>query len=253
MEEKDIIETADEETENSGLEETEEELAAGEEDDSEIDAEADETDDEEDFFEDEEPEEESEEETTEAESQPTEKADDSLKEAVGQLLTSLGAKNVTDPVKALKQLTAETMGISLQELERRESIAKAAQEKWDEQAKRDIDAIHEAFPETAKYKSLRDLPNKAKFAQLMDNKKTKLTAVEAFAASHPDIVVAHKKLGGRGKALEGTKAHITSSVPKGAKDTSVNISKKEMQSLRETFGNELSDSEIKALYRKVTK
>ena len=184
-----------------------------------------------------------------AETVKEESEEDPVKAAALELLSSIGAKDVEDPVKALKYLSAMAQGITPEEYEKRQ----AAKAKWDEQAKLDIDAIHEAFPETKIYKTLHDLPNKQKFGQLMDNKKTKLTAVEAFAASHPDIVLAHKNLGGRGKsALADTKAHIQSSVPKGAKDNGISISKKELAEYRDMFPD-LSDKEIERLYKNAMK
>ena len=80
-----------------------------------------------------------------------------------------------------------------------------------------------------------------------------VSAVGAFAASHPDIVNAHGKYAGRKSDLAGTKAHINSSVPKGAKDTSTYISKAQMASYKEMFGDELSDEEIRALHKRVSK
>ncbi len=210
------------------------------------------------LYEDEESDETSEDEIPEEEEvQPDAQSEEAeLLEAAKQMLKSLGAENVDDPKEvriAIRRLTAEAMGISYEEFERRETAAKAAQERWEAQAKRDIEAIHEAFPEARKYKSLMELPNKGKFAKLMDNPDTKLTAVEAFAASHPDIVSAHTKLGGRGKSsLADTKTHIKSSVPKSAKDTGVNLSKRELENYREMFP-ELSDKEIRALYKNANK
>lgn len=176
-----------------------------------------------------------------------------IEDAARALLLSLGAKPGDDPVKSLEKLTAEAMGISYAEYERRKATEKEEIAKWEDQAKRDIAAIHEAFPETKKYKSLKDLPNKMKFAKLMDDPDKNLTAVEAFAASHSDIVVAHGKLGGKVKSnLADTKKHITSNVPKGAKDNGVNISRRELESYREMFP-ELSDKEINRLYKNAMK
>ena len=176
-----------------------------------------------------------------------------LEEAARELLKSAGVENVSDPVAELRKLTAEALGISEEEYNRRLAASRAEQAAWDAQTQRDIDAIHEAYPETKKYKSLRDLPNVRQFARLMDDPELKLDAVGAFAASHPDIVKAHGKYAGKKSTLAGTKSHINSSVPKGAKDTSTNLSKSEMARLRETFGDELSDREIKELYKKVSK
>lgn len=181
---------------------------------------------------------------TSANDAPKNKNEEKLREAVKNLLDSLGIKNEEDPIAELEKLTAETLGISAEEYQRR----LASNASFEEQMQRDIKAIHEAFPVTKKYKSLKELPNKEKFAQLMDSKDAKLTAVEAFAASHPDIVKAHNRSPGKKSDLNGTKDHIKSNVPKGAKDTSTYIPKNEMSEYREMFPN-LSDSEIKKLYK----
>lgn len=188
---------------------------------------------------------EEEESAEEPEEKPTASNEDGeLKEAIKALLKAAGVKNAEDLVGETRRLTAETLGISPEEYARQ--IEDRA--KFEAQMQRDIEAIHEAFPATKKYKSLKELPNKEKFAALMDDKTKNLTAVEAFAASHTDIVKAHSKAPGRNSDLKGTKDHIKSNVPKGAKDTSTYISKGEMEAYREMFPG-LSDKEIKKLYK----
>lgn len=186
------------------------------------------------------------------ENAPENNEDNELAEAARELLKSLGLDKAENPAQELKKLTAEALGISTEEYDRREKAVKEAQAAWDAQAQRDIEAIHEAFPETKKYKSLMDLPNKEKFAELMDDKTKKLSAVEAFAASHLDIVKAHNRAPGKNSNLNGTKDHIKSNVPKGAKDTSTFISKSEMETYREMFPD-LSDQQIKQLYKSTNK
>ena len=186
------------------------------------------------------------------ENAPENNEDNELAEAARELLKSLGLDKAENPAQELKKLTAEALGISPEEYDRREKAVKEAQAAWYAQAQRDIEAIHEAFPETKKYKSLKDLPNKEKFAELMDDKTKKLSAVEAFAASHLDIVKAHNRAPGKNSNLSGTKDHIKSNVPKGAKDTSTFISKSEMETYREMFPD-LSDQQIKKLYKSTNK
>lgn len=175
-----------------------------------------------------------------------------IEKAVRELFRACKIDNVDNVPEALRRLTAEALGISPEEYDRRIKEEKAREESWNAQMQRDIDEIHAAFPSTRKYKSLKELPNKELFASLMDDKSKKLSAVAAFAASHPDIVKAHSKAPGRGSDLRGTKDHIKSSVPKGAKDTSTYISKGEMAAYREMFPG-LSDKEIKKLYKTANK
>ena len=175
-------------------------------------------------------------------------SDSRLEEAVKDFLASFGLKDIKDLPEEIKKLTAESMGITVEEYERRVETRKAQAASWEAQMKRDIDDIHEAFPVTKKYKTLKELPNKELFAQLMDDKKKNLSAVAAFAASHPDIVKAHSNAPARNSDLKGTKDHIKSNVPKGAKDTSTYISKGDMETYREMFPG-LSDKEIKRLFK----
>ena len=169
---------------------------------------------------------------------------DALSNEVKETLKKLGYNGEGDPMEMLKRVQAEADGVSSAEYEKKQAFEK--------QAALDIEAIHKAFPETAKYKHLRELPNVRKFAGLMDNKETKLTAVEAFAASHPEIVAAHVAGANRAKNLAGTKSHLSSSVPKGAKDVSVNMTRKELDEYRDMFP-ELSDKQIKELYKSANK
>jgi hypothetical protein len=169
---------------------------------------------------------------------------DALSNEVKETLKKLGYKGEGDPMEALKRAQAEASGMSSADYDRKQAFEK--------QAALDIEAIHKAFPETAKFKHLRELPHVGKFARLMDNKEMKLSVVEAFAASHPEIVSAHVAGANRAKNLAGTKSHLSSSVPKGAKDVSVNMTRRELNDYREMFP-ELSDKQIKELYKSANK
>lgn len=178
------------------------------------------------------------------------KRNKALEGAAKIALKNLGESYSGDAEEALLKVAAEAENSTPDEIRKKIAEDQAKAEAWEKQAASDIRAIHEAFPEAKQYKSLHDLPNKVKFARLMDSGKSLL---EAFVESHPGI--AARRVSGNHKVsdLAGTKSHLTSSVPKGAKDTSVNISKSEMASLRDVFGEDLSDKEIKALYKRVTR
>lgn len=268
MDEKNMIETDDtyydgtrDEEETEEVEDTTEEDAkeANDADDGEedyfdlgdeeepVEEENEEDPDDEDSTEDEE-DEKADEESEEKSEEPQNSSESELEEAVKELFRACKIDNVDNIPETLRRLTAEALGITPEEYAKRVEAEKAAKASWEAQMQRDIDEIHEAFPATKKYKTLKDLPNKEAFAALMDDKTKKLTAVQAFAASHTDIVKAHSKAPGRSSDLKGTKDHMKSSVPKGAKDTSTYISKGEMAEYREMFPN-LSDKEIKRLYK----
>ena len=174
-----------------------------------------------------------------------------LERAARELLKSLGNANPSDPVEELYKLAAEANGMSPAEYKVKLADERSASAAWEKQMADDLSAIHEAFPETKKYKSFMEFPNAKRFSDLMDDDKLKLSPVEAFAASHTEIVKSQGKKN-EGNSLKGTKDHITSSVPKSAKDEASHLTKSEMRRLKEVFP-EKSEKEIAKLYKSVTK
>lgn len=110
----------------------------------------------------------------------------------------------------------------------------------------DLAAIHAAYPETRKYNSVMEFPNFKRFAELRDSGNT---PTEAFDAAHPQAIRESAASATRQQSLNNTKNHLRSAVPKGSKDNSVTMTKKELSECRRMFPN-LSDKEILALYRK---
>jgi hypothetical protein len=185
-------------------------------------------------------------EASESEEAPPEKNDkyDRLSGKVKETLKKLGYDGEgEDPEEMLNRLEAEANGVSRADYERKKA--------FDKRAADDLAAIHAAYPETAKYKSWKEFPNHVKFAHLMDNKEAKLSAVEAFSAAHPDIVSAHVAGANRAKNLAGTKSHLTSSVPKGAKDTGSKMTRSELNYYRDLLPD-ATDEEIKKIYKRIT-
>jgi hypothetical protein len=199
------------------------------------------------LYEDEETEDEgSEVEAPESEEAPPEKNDkyDKLSSKVKETLKKLGYDGEgEDPEEMLDRLEAEADGVSKADYDRNKAFEKRAAD--------DLAAIHAAYPETAKYKSWKEFPNHVKFAHLIEDKELKLSAVEAFSAAHPDIVSAHVAGAKRAKNLAGTKSHLTSSVPKGAKDTGSKITRSELNYYRDLLPD-ATDEEIKKIYKRIT-
>lgn len=110
----------------------------------------------------------------------------------------------------------------------------------------DLAAIHSAYPETRKYASVMEFPNFKRFAELRDSGNT---PTEAFDAAHPQAIRESAANATRQQSLNNTKNHLKSAVPKGSKDNSVTMTKKDLLECREIFPD-LSDKEILALYRK---
>ena len=59
-------------------------------------------------------------------------------------------------------------------------------------------------------------------------------------------------LSSRRKIVQDNRAHLTTGVPRAAKSPATRLSGREMEEMRELFGN-ISDSEIYSLYKRVTK
>ena len=110
-----------------------------------------------------------------------------------------------------------------------------AQEDSSKIMEEDLRALKAEFSELASMKDICELKNPIRYGALRD---LGLTAKEAYLAS-----------GGR-RATSDNRAHLHSSVPKGATSPLGEIPRKEFEMAREIF-SDLSDGEIQKLYRKV--
>lgn len=162
-----------------------------------------------------------------------------------------------DVVRGLAGLAAETSDQSpdeyLKEFNEKlkaEEVRKATQHKlFEERAAKDLQKIHETFPETKQYTQITDIPNIAKMAKYLDEG---MPADEAYAAVNHVLIAKHAADSAQQRAINSGKSHLQSIVPKGAKDTSVKITRSELDSYREMFPD-LNDKQIAALYSKVKK
>lgn len=100
----------------------------------------------------------------------------------------------------------------------------------------DLEQIRNEFPALFGINDITDLKNPLRFGALRD---LGLTAKEAFLAS------------GGAKSGYDNRAHLTSSVPKRA-SSGIEMTRKEYEVAKDLF-SDLSDSEIKGLYKRVTK
>ena len=101
----------------------------------------------------------------------------------------------------------------------------------------DLEELKEEFPELAETNSVTELPNPIRYAALRD---LGLSPGEAYLLSS------------RRKIVQDNRAHLTTGVPRAAKSPATRLSGREMEEMRELFGN-ISDSEIYSLYKRVTK
>ena len=174
---------------------------------------------------------------------------------IRDVLKTLGTDE-EDAVVGLEKLAAESEDMTVEEFrKKRQEKAKEKEDRellrriqFEETIRQDLAEIHAAYPETKAYKSVREFPQLERFAQLRD---AGLSAKEAYIASHPDSVRASVATAARQQARNEGKSHLHSSVPKGARDRSVVISKKQLAEYRELFP-EKSDKEIIALYKQAS-
>ena len=111
---------------------------------------------------------------------------------------------------------------------------------YGEIAERDLAALKEEFAELSELASIAELPRPMRYAELRD---LGLTPVEAYLAS------CGARPNGAPKKTDG-RAHLRSSVP-GRATPEEGIGGRDLSAARELFGD-LSDSEIRRLYRRVT-
>lgn len=172
---------------------------------------------------------------------------------IKDLLKSMGIEE-EDIDAGLIRLAADTKGVSLEEyskeldkfIKSEEAVEVYRQVMMERMAAADMNELHSMFPETKDIKKLEDIPNCRRYAELRD---MGLSVKEAYSAANPEgrreaVATAVKQ-----KAINASKSHLKSNVPIASKDTSVKISRAEMNQMREMFPDK-SDKELIALYKK---
>ena len=156
--------------------------------------------------------------------------------------------------KGLAQLAAETKGMTVDEYTKERAEARKQEEAQrvyrevmlQRMIDNDMNELHSLFPETKTITKFEELPNARRYAELRDKG---LTPKEAYSAANPEArreaVVASVKQ----QTINASKSHLKSNVPIASKDTSVKISRGEMEMYRDMFPGK-SDKEIIALYKK---
>lgn len=179
-------------------------------------------------------------------------------------LKSLGIDE-TDAVKGLEQLAREQSDMSEEEykkdLQRRDAEEdEQARVKRDNELtaragilarieakkKADLEAIHAAFPSSAKYEKLDDIPNFERFKVLRDAGNTPEEAYKAVSPGADDVMAAeaHKK------DLAASKSHLKGVGGKNA-GTGTTIPRSEYKAIKSMLGDDVSDAEIAKYYKKV--
>lgn len=168
-------------------------------------------------------------------------------------LSKMGV-NAKDGKSALIKLAAEAEGISEEEYVKKHAEDAKNEEarrfmqaaKFNEKKARDLAAVQAAYPDAKKYKDVEEFPNFKRFAYLCDHGST---PEEAYIAAHRMQVAESVAQSVKQQSLNGTKDHIKSTVPKGAKNNQTTMTKAELSQWKDMFPH-LSTKEIIALYRK---
>lgn len=175
-----------------------------------------------------------------------------LMSQVRDTLKKLGVKE-TDINRGLAKLAADEEGISVEEYQKRRAAEYEAEEamrivkaqRFEQLAATDLAEIKAAYAGLDDVKTIQDIPNFKRFAEL----RTKgLTAKEAYVAANPERVRTQAADAAKKKTLEDSKAHLKSSVPKGSKDTGAKMTRTEYREWKDLFPD-LSDKELLKLYR----
>lgn len=159
-----------------------------------------------------------------------------------------------DVEKALLRLGADAEGKTPEELGKELAEARKlseaqrvyAQVMLEQKIASDIADLRAEFPEMKDVTKLEQIPNARRFAELRD---AGLSAREAYVAANFAAQRERIAASVRQASTNASKDHLVSNVPKASRDTSVKISRADMEQLRDLFPDK-SDKEIIALYRK---
>lgn len=110
----------------------------------------------------------------------------------------------------------------------------------------DMAELHSLFPETKSIAKFEELPNCRRYAELRDKG---LSVREAYSAANPEVRRETIVNSVKQQTINASKAHLKSNVPIASRDTSVKITRGEMEQMRELFPDK-SDKELVALYKK---
>lgn len=173
-------------------------------------------------------------------------------------LKSLGV-NEYEGIEGLEKLAAEAEEKTLEEYrnernkknQQEEAVRIVKRQKFEEKIRADLEAVQLAYPSAKQYKSVFEFPNFDKFSKFRD---AGLTPEEAYIAANSKSVMTSVADAAQQQArnLSSTKDHLRSNVPVGSKDTSVTLTKRQMEEFKSLFPN-MSNKEIVELYKKTNR
>lgn len=169
-----------------------------------------------------------------------------------ETLAKLGVKS-DSVIEGFEKVAAESDDISLEEYRKKkaesqrndEAIKLLQRTEFEKKMKADLAEVQREYPETKDLKSITEIENFAEFGRLRD---LGLNPKQAYAAANPDGVKKSVAAAVKQQSINDTKSHLKSAVPKGSKDNSITMSKKELAEWRDLFPNK-TDKEIVALYK----
>lgn len=169
-----------------------------------------------------------------------------------ETLDKLGIKS-DSVMEGLEKAAAESDDISLEEYQKQKAEKQRNDEaqkllqrtEFERKMKADLAEVQKDFPETRGLKYITEIENFVEFAKFRDKG---LTPKQAYSAANPDGVRKSVATAVKQQSLNDTKSHLKSAVPKGSKDSSITMSKKELAEWRDIFPDK-SDKELVKLYR----
>ena len=161
----------------------------------------------------------------------------------------------TDNVdEGLLRLAADAEGVSIEEYTKKRDEKRTMEEAQrvyrevmlERMVQNDLNELHSLFPETKGVTKFENIPNCRRYAELRDKG---LSVKEAYSAANADgrrEAIANSV---KQQSINASKSHLKSNVPIASKDTSIKITRSEMEQMRELFPDK-SDKELVALYKK---
>ncbi|GEM_PF-1980053 len=176
-----------------------------------------------------------------------------LKAQGKETLSKLGVKDTENVLEGLESLAAEADDISIEDYRKKKQETEQADEakkilqkaEFEKKAAADLAELKKYYPELANAKTIYEIENLAEFGRYRD---LGIAPKQAYAAANPDKLRENAANAAKQKSLNETKKHLQSSVPKGSKDTSITMTKKELATWRDLFPT-LSDKELVKLYK----
>ena len=191
--------------------------------------------------------------TTPTAENPLQRKYDDREAIIRDALKSMGI--ATDNIdEGLLQLAADAEGMTVEEYTKQRNEKRTMEEAqrlyrevmMEKMVQSDLNELHNHFPETKGITKFESIPNCKRYAELRD---LGLSVKEAYTAANPDARREAIANSVKQQTINASKSHLKSNVPIASKDTSIKITRAEMDQMRDLFPDK-SDKELVALYKK---